>query len=82
MNNREYNVLKNFMKGQADYISTRSNRFIAMDITEPTVDYQALAQSMGVPSRRITSAADIAPALAEGIRSGSPILVEIMISAT
>jgi benzoylformate decarboxylase len=81
MNNLEYNVLKNFMKGQADYLSTRTNRFIAMDITEPTVDYQALAQSMGVPSRRITRAADIAPALEAGIRSGVPNLVEIMISA-
>jgi benzoylformate decarboxylase len=79
MNNREYNVLKNFMKGQKDYISTRTNRFIAMDITEPSVDYQALAQSMGVPSRRIVRAADIAPALEESVRSGSPNLVEIMI---
>jgi len=81
MNNREYNVLKNFMKGQKDYISTRTNRFIAMDITEPSVDYQALAQSMGVPSRRIVRAADIAPALEESVRSGRPNLVEIMIGA-
>jgi benzoylformate decarboxylase len=81
MNNREYNVLKNFMKGQADYISTRTNRFIAMDIADPPVDYQALARSMGVPSRRILRAADIAPALEDGIRSRAPNLVEIMISA-
>ncbi len=81
MNNREYNVLKNFMKGQADYLSTRTNRFIAMDITEPAVDYQALARSMGVTARRITRAAEIVPALEAGIRSGEPNLVEIMISA-
>jgi benzoylformate decarboxylase len=79
MNNREYNVLKNFMKSQADYLSTRTRRFIAMDIVEPSVDYQALAQSMGVASRRITRAADVAAAVDAGIRSGAPNLVEIAI---
>jgi len=81
MNNREYNVLKNFMRAKADYISARTQRFIAMDIVDPAVDFQALARSMGVAARLIDKAADIAPALEAGIASGKPNLVEIVISA-
>ena len=82
MNNREYNVLKNFMKAQPDYLSARSNRFIAMDIDQPAIDYLALARSMGVPARRIERATDIAGAVEAGIASGHPNLIEIPISAT
>jgi benzoylformate decarboxylase len=80
MNNREYNVLKNFMRGRAGYISARTNRFIAMDIDHPVIDYQAMACSMGVSARRIDKACDIAPAIEAGIASGKPNLIEIIIS--
>ena len=79
MNNREYNILKNFMKGQKDYLSTRSNRFIAMDIMEPAVDYLAMAASYGLPARRVERPEDVAPAIEAGIASGTANLVEIMI---
>jgi benzoylformate decarboxylase len=82
MNNREYNVLKNFMKAQAGYLSARSNRFIAMDIDQPSIDYLALARSMGVPARRIERAADIAPAIEAGIVSREVNLVEVLIGVT
>jgi benzoylformate decarboxylase len=82
MNNREYNVLKNFMKGQVHYISASSNRFIAMDIEKPTIDYLALARSMGVPTRRIEKATDIAPAVEAAIASGQTNLIEIVISTS
>jgi benzoylformate decarboxylase len=81
MNNREYNVLKNFLKKQSDYLSTRSNRFIAMDITDPPIDFLAMAASMGIPARRIERAGDIAPAVEASIASGVANLIEIVISA-
>jgi benzoylformate decarboxylase len=80
MNNREYNVLKNFMRSRAGYVAARINRFIAMDIVRPTVDYQALARSMGVTARLIDKASDIAPAIEDGISSARPNLIEIVIS--
>ncbi len=79
MNNREYNILKNFLKRQQGYLSNRSNHFIAMDIAEPAIDYLAMAASMGVPGRRIEQAADIAPAIEAGIASGHANLIEIVI---
>lgn len=81
MNNREYNILKQYMRGQAGYLSTRSNRFIAMDISQPAVDFQALARSMGVPAVRVENAGDIAPAIEAGIASRRANLVEIIISS-
>jgi benzoylformate decarboxylase len=80
MNNREYNILKNFMKAQPGYLSVQRHRFIAMDIDQPAIDYMALARSMGVPARRIERAADIAPAIEAGIASGRANLIEVLIS--
>ena len=80
MNNREYNVLKNFMRSRPGYNSARTNRFIAMDIENPVVDFQALARAMGVAARRIVKASDIAPAIEASIASGKPNLLEIVIS--
>ena len=82
MNNREYNVLKGFMRSQPNYLSARTNRFIAMDIEQPAIDFLALARSMGVAACRVEQATDIAGAVEAGIASGHPNLIEIPISAT
>jgi benzoylformate decarboxylase len=79
MNNREYNVLKNFMRTQVNYVAAKTNRFIAMDIQQPAIDYPSLARAMGVPGRRVERAADIAPAIEAGIASGNANLVEVQI---
>jgi benzoylformate decarboxylase len=80
INNREYNILKRFMRSQPHYASARANRFIAMDIIDPAVDFLALAASMGVPAQRIDRAAEIAPALEAAISFGAPNLIEIPVS--
>ncbi|WP_132253933.1 thiamine pyrophosphate-binding protein [Methylobacterium segetis] len=82
INNAEYNILKRFMRGQAHYASARANRYIAMDLVDPRIDFPALAASMGVPARRVERAVDVAPAVEAGIRSGVPNLVEIVVSPT
>ena len=81
MNNREYNVLKNFMKSQTHYLSAQANRYLAMEIDKPAVDYLALARSMGLPARRVDRPVDVAAAIEAGIASGVPNLVEVIITA-
>jgi benzoylformate decarboxylase len=81
-NNREYNVLKNFMKSQTGYMSARTGQFIAMDLDQPPIDYVALAKGFGVPARRVERAADIAPAIEAGIASGAVNLIDVSISAS
>jgi benzoylformate decarboxylase len=80
INNREYNILKRFMRSQPHYASTQANRFIGMDILDPAIDFLALAASMGLPAHRIDRAAEIAPALEAAILSGAPNVIEIPIS--
>ena len=82
MNNREYNVLKNYMKGQEHYLSAAANRFIAMDLVDPVIDYQALAASMGVTACRVEDANQIESAVREAIASGRPNLIEVMLDST
>lgn len=82
MNNAEYNILKRYMHSQAHYLSARANRFPGMDLAAPNIDFVALASSFGLPARRIERAIDIAEAIEASINSGSPSLIEIVISAT
>jgi benzoylformate decarboxylase len=81
MNNGEYNVLKNFMRSQSDYLSAQTGRFIAMDISDPRIDYVALAKCMGLPARRVNLASDVAAAIEAGIASRTANLVEVAIGA-
>ncbi len=74
-NNRSYRILKERL------ISMRhSDKFIGMDIREPAIDYCALAQSMGVPAKRVLEPQDFAPALREAVASGGPRLIEVMVA--
>jgi benzoylformate decarboxylase len=74
-NNRGYRILKERLVSMR-----KTNRFVGMDIREPAIDYTALAASMGVPGRRITEPAEIAPALREALASGRPRLIEVMVA--
>ncbi|HXZ08197.1 MAG TPA: thiamine pyrophosphate-dependent enzyme, partial [Paraburkholderia sp.] len=82
VNNREYNVLKNFMRSQEHYVSAQTSQFIAMEINQPAIDYVALAQGFGLPARRVQKAGDIAGAIEAGIASGRANLIEVTISAS
>ena len=79
MNNREYGILKNYMRSHAHYGSARTGRFIGMDLVDPTIDFLALAASLGVPARRIERAGDIAGAVEANIEAGGPSLIDVHI---
>lgn len=81
MNNGEYNILKNYARNQTHYRSAGTNQFIGMDIRDPAIDFLALASALGVASRRVERASDIAGAVEDGIRSGRPNLIELPITA-
>jgi benzoylformate decarboxylase len=58
----------------------KTDRFVGMDIRDPVIDYCALAGSMGIPARRVAEPAEVAPALREGLASGGPRLIEVMVA--
>lgn len=80
MNNCEYNILKNYTRAQPQYRSAGTNRFIGMDMTDPAIDFIALAISYGLTAQRVVHARDIAAAVERGIGSAKPNLVEVVIS--
>ncbi len=74
-NNRSYRILKERL------VSMRAtDRFVGMDMREPAIDFSGLAQSMGVPARRVSAPADLVPALREAAQRDGPCLIEVMVA--
>jgi benzoylformate decarboxylase len=74
-NNRGYRILKERL------VSFRkTDKFLGMDIRDPEIDFVHLAQSMGMPARRITEPLAILPALQAAIASGTPNLLDVAVA--
>jgi benzoylformate decarboxylase len=81
INNRSYGILKNAAARSAlNYAAPFVNGFLGMELTDPLMDFIALAKAFGLPALRVAHATDIASAIEAGIESGLPNLVEIPVS--
>jgi benzoylformate decarboxylase len=79
LSNRAYRILKLNM---LEYLgSSAHNRdFVAMDLVDPELRFDRLAEAMGVPSRRVEQLHELAPALQEAMaHQGGPFLVDVVI---
>ncbi|MDH4191157.1 MAG: thiamine pyrophosphate-dependent enzyme, partial [Betaproteobacteria bacterium] len=74
-NNRSYRIIKERLVSMR-----RSTRFVGMDLREPDIEFVALAQSMGVPARRVVDPRELSAALSEAMRGSGPNLVEVMVA--
>jgi benzoylformate decarboxylase len=81
VNNREYNILKNYMRGMEGYNATMG-KFIGMDIADPPVDYCALARAVGVAATLVERAGDVGDAVRAAWNTGKPHLLELPMAAT
>ena len=79
LNNAEYGILKDFMLSQPQY-NARQYGFLAMDICNPSIDFQLLARSMGVPAQRVTSKGEISGMVEAALASGKSQLIEIPVT--
>lgn len=80
-NNASYRILKQrtlALKG----FSAEDDRYIAMDLVNPTIDYVGLAKSLGVPGELVEKTADVGPAMQRGLASGGPYLVDARIDGS
>ncbi|HSF07070.1 MAG TPA: thiamine pyrophosphate-binding protein [Methylomirabilota bacterium] len=74
-NNASYRILKqrtHALKG----FSAEDDHYVGMDLDRPFIDYVGLARSLGVPGEHVDRAADVGVALARGLKSGGPYLVD------
>ena len=77
-NNRSYRILKlNMLEYLGEGAAGRE--FVAMDLTEPALDFAQIAASFGVRGVRIEHPDEIGDALREAQGSGEPRLLDIII---
>ena len=75
VNNRSYRIIKERLQS-----FRKTDQFVAMDMSDPPIDFVDLARSMGMASKRVEKPSDLAAALREAIASGKPNLVEVVVS--
>jgi benzoylformate decarboxylase len=80
VNNRQYLILKNNLRGMGGD-SVRHDRFVAMDLVDPPIDYLSLATSMGVAATLVEKAHDVGDAVQAALDSHRPQLLELPIAA-
>jgi benzoylformate decarboxylase len=78
VNNRSYRILKQralALKG----FSAEDDRYVAMDLDRPPIDFVALARALGVPGERVDKAPDVPAAVERGLQSGGPYLIDALV---
>lgn len=74
VNNRGYRILKQRVRAGHGV-----DRFVGMDLSDPPIDFTALAGSMGLRAERIDDADQMAPALRAALDHAGPSLLEVML---
>jgi benzoylformate decarboxylase len=80
-NNASYRILKqrtHALKG----FSAEDDLYVGMDLDRPFIDYVGLAKSLGVAGEHVEKTADVSPAVARGLKSGGPYLIDVRIDST
>ncbi len=77
-NNASYRILK---LNTLEYLgaAAKGREFVAMDIIDPPLRFDKLAQSMGVHGRRVERHSELRAALDEALNLGAPALVDVAI---
>lgn len=81
LNNASYLILKAGLQTMAGK-AAKAGEFPGMDLTNPPVDFPALAASFGVAAERVEASAEIAPAIRKAVASGKPALIEVVVDGT
>jgi benzoylformate decarboxylase len=77
-NNSSYRILKQRVHAMKQFAAQTDN-YVAMDLTNPTIDYAALARSLGIRGEKATSLADARRLIAECLAANAPALIDVEI---
>jgi len=78
-NNASYRILKQRTRAIGDH-SAREDRYVAMDLQEPAIDFMALAAAHGVAGVRVESIDGLLDAFATALASEGPTLIEVPVA--
>ncbi len=79
MNNREYAACK---RGIDRVVEGGGDSYVGMDLTDPEIDFSALARSLGVEARSADGAEELTAAVSEALASGAPTLIDAAVAGT
>jgi benzoylformate decarboxylase len=79
-NNTSYKILKQRALAMGAF-TAETKRYVAMDLTEPAIDFVGLARSLGITSERVKTLDDVRSHLKRAIESNKPNLIEVVIAA-
>jgi thiamine pyrophosphate-dependent acetolactate synthase large subunit-like protein len=79
LNNASYRILKENVR--RDGVDSRdADRLLGANLTDPSLDFVALAAGMGVSGRRVTEPEEVGAALAAALARHEPYLLDVAIS--
>jgi thiamine pyrophosphate-dependent acetolactate synthase large subunit-like protein len=81
LSNRAYRILKLNM---LEYLGSeaKGREFVAMDLIDPELRFDRLAEAMGVPSKRVEQPAELGPVLREAMaHTDGPFLVDVVLES-
>jgi benzoylformate decarboxylase len=80
LNNAAYRILKLNM---VEYLgkAARGRRFVGMDLTDPDLRFDRMADSMGVPGFRVDRPEDLGPTLRKALEVDGPSLVDVVMES-
>jgi benzoylformate decarboxylase len=76
LNNTSYRILKqrlHAMRGLAEQVDT----YVGMELVDPTVDFVALARSLGVAAERAKTVHEATDLLGKALKNGGPMLIDV-----
>jgi benzoylformate decarboxylase len=76
LNNRSYRILKQRLHALRGH-AAQTDLYVGMELTDPPIDFVALARSMGVAAERATTVAEATDLLATAVAGGAPMLIEV-----
>ena len=83
LNNRVYRILKINMNRYRETFGVNGERgYMHLDLTDPEMDYVAIAKGYGMEARRVEDPAQIGDAVREAFASGKPYLLDMVIDGT
>jgi benzoylformate decarboxylase len=76
LNNTSYRILKqrlHNMRGLAE----QADSYVGMELTDPKIDFVALARSLGIKAERARTVHEATDLLAQGVRGGGALLIDV-----
>lgn len=81
MSNREYRVLKHNVDQYRRRFNAQSNKpYPQMDLTNPVLGFTDMAKGMGIPARQVSNPDEIAAAVAEGVSTSGPFVLDLIVA--